>query len=47
MVDGWVEEEREGMEEEEKGCGTAVCSWGELLSDGGAEQWVAGGTVLV
>lgn len=34
----WLDEDREGMEEDEWGCGITVCSWGELLSDGGAEQ---------
>lgn len=40
--DGWLAEESEGMEEEQE-CGTTVCSWGELLSDDGADQWEAGG----
>lgn len=38
MDNGWLDEEREGMEVEEEGCGTIVCSWGELLSEGGAER---------
>ncbi|KAA8579794.1 hypothetical protein FQN60_006887, partial [Etheostoma spectabile] len=41
MDDGWLDEEREGLEMEE-GCGTGVRSWGEVLSDGGAERWDTG-----
>lgn len=33
-----LDDGRERMEEDEYGCGIMVCSWGELLSDGGAEQ---------
>lgn len=39
MDDGWwLDEGREGMEEEEQACGTGACSRGELVSDGGAER---------
>lgn len=41
MDDLLLDEEREGMEEEEEdeeGFSTTLCSWGELLSDGGAER---------
>lgn len=36
--EGWLADESEGMEEEQES-GTTVCSWGELLSDDGADQW--------
>lgn len=37
--DGWLYEEREGMDEdEEEGGGMAACSWREQLREEGADQ---------
>lgn len=37
IIDGWPDVKREGIEDERQGWDTAVCSLGELLSEGGAE----------